>query len=72
MRTAIGAVLVLVGGRLGWRWTVPVAATLALPVVWSSGLSVLVALIPMYREQIGEWIAQVGQRRRYSTSLSSR
>ena len=47
-RTAAAAALVLVGGWRGWRWTVPAAAALALPVTWSSGLSVLVALIPLY------------------------
>jgi len=72
LRTALAGVLVLIGGRLGWRWTVPVAATLALPVVWSSGLSVLVALVPMYRQRVAEWLAQLGQERRYSTSLPSR
>ena len=49
LRTAAGASLVLAGGWRGWRWTVPVAAAIALPVTWSSGLSVLVALIPLYR-----------------------
>jgi hypothetical protein len=48
LRTVLAAAMVLVGGRLGWRWTVPVAATLALPVTWSSGLAVLVALVPLY------------------------
>lgn len=52
LRVAAAAVLVLVGGRLGWKWTVPVAATLALPVTWSSGLSILVALVPLYRDRL--------------------
>ena len=52
MRTLAGAVLVLAGGRLGWRWTVPVAAAVALPVTWSSGMSVLVALIPLYAGRV--------------------
>jgi len=57
LRTAIAAVLVLATGRLQWRWGVPVAATIALPVTWSSGLSVLVALIPLYRGSATAWIA---------------
>jgi hypothetical protein len=65
LRTTLAAGLVLIGGRLGWRWTVPVAAFVALPVTWSSGLAILVALIPLYRDQLG-------QLRRYSTSFSSR
>ena len=52
LRGIAAAVLAIVGGRLRWRWTVPVAGTLALPVTWSSGLSILVALIPLYRERL--------------------
>jgi len=48
-RTLAASVLALVGGLVGWRWLVPVAATLALPVPWSSGLSVLVAVIALWR-----------------------
>lgn len=48
-RTLLAAGLVVVGGWRGWRWTIPVAVALALPVTWSSGLAVLVALIPLYR-----------------------
>lgn len=51
-RTALGGVVAVVGGWRGWRWTVPVAATLALPVPWSSGLSVLVAGIALARERL--------------------
>jgi hypothetical protein len=47
-RTVAAAALVLLGGWRGWAWTVPAAAAFALPVTWSSGLSVLVALIPRY------------------------
>jgi hypothetical protein len=57
LRTTVAAVLVLFGGRAGWRWTVAVGAALALPVTWSSGMSVLVALIPMYRDRVTGWIA---------------
>ena len=49
LRTAVAGGLALIGGHLGWRWTVPVAATLALPVPWSSGLAVLVAVIALAR-----------------------
>jgi hypothetical protein len=56
LRTAVGGVLVLVGGRLGWRWVVPVAAAVALPVTWSSGMSVLVALVPLYRSRVLEMV----------------
>jgi hypothetical protein len=52
LRLAVASALAAVGGILGWRWTVPVAATIALPVTWSSGLAILVALIPLYRMQL--------------------
>jgi hypothetical protein len=52
LRGMLAAGLVLAGGRLGWRWTVPVAAFLALPVTWSSGLSILVALVPLYANRL--------------------
>ncbi|MFN2419275.1 MAG: glycosyltransferase family 87 protein [Candidatus Limnocylindria bacterium] len=49
LRVALGGVLALAGGMLGWRWLVPVAATIALPIPWSSGLSVLVAIVALWR-----------------------
>jgi hypothetical protein len=57
LRAGIAAVLVIIAGRRSWRWGVPVAATLALPVTWYSGLSVLVALIPLYRSSVTAAIA---------------
>jgi len=65
LRTLVGAALVIVGGRLNWRWTAPIAAAIALPVTWSSGMSVLVALVPLYRSRLPEWFGQLrGQLRR--------
>lgn len=49
LRTAIAGTAAFLGGWLGWRWTIPVAAFIALPVPWSSGLSVLVAVIGLWR-----------------------
>jgi hypothetical protein len=51
-RTAVAGVVALAGGWRGWYWTVPVAATLALPVPWSSGLTVLVAIIALARAHL--------------------
>ena len=48
LRTAVA------GGWRRWRWTVPVAATLALPVPWSSGLTILVAVIALARAHLKE------------------
>ena len=47
VRLPIAAVIVAWGGLTDRRWTVPVAVTLALPVVWLNGLAVLVALGPV-------------------------
>lgn len=47
LRTIIAGVAVVAGGWFGWRWIVPIAAFVALPVTWSSGLSILVAILPI-------------------------
>ena len=52
VRTALAAVVAVAGGWQGWRWTVPVAATLALPVPWSSGLTILVAVVALTRAHL--------------------
>jgi hypothetical protein len=53
VRLALAAAIALVGGILGWRWTVIVACTLALPVLWISGLSVLLGIIALLRGRPG-------------------
>ena len=55
---AIG--LAIVGARAGWRWTVPVAATLALPVFYWISLSMLLGALPFVREAAGRWIIARG------------
>lgn len=56
LRTAVACAVALIAGWRGLPWLVPVAATLALPVPWSSGLSLLVGSIalsrPWWRRQI--------------------
>ena len=47
IRVPAAALLVAWGGRTGRPWTVPVAATLALPILWPSGLAILAALWPI-------------------------
>jgi hypothetical protein len=47
VRLPIAAAIVAWGGLTDRRWTVPIAVTLALPVVWLNGLAVLVALGPI-------------------------
>jgi hypothetical protein len=50
IRTAAAAILVWWGARTDRRWVVPVAAVLALPIIWFHGLAVLIAIIPLWRE----------------------
>jgi len=64
LRTLVGATVVLAGGRMAWRWVVPVGVVIALPVTWSSGLSVLVALIPLYRRRLPHQLSGFGHRAR--------
>lgn len=47
LRLPVAAIIVAWGGRTGRPWTVPVAATLALPILWPSGLAILAALWPI-------------------------
>lgn len=49
LRLPAAAAIVIWGARTSRPWTVPVAATLALPVLWPSGLAVLAALWGMAR-----------------------
>jgi hypothetical protein len=51
IRVPAALALVAWGGLTSRRWTVPVGATLALPVLWPSGFAVLAALWPLLRER---------------------
>jgi hypothetical protein len=53
IRAPLAAAIALWGGWTQRRWTVPVAATIALPIIWIHGLAMLVALIPLARERSG-------------------
>lgn len=46
VRLPLAALVVAWGALTDRRWTVAVAVTLALPVVWTAGLAVLVAMLP--------------------------
>lgn len=50
LRVAVAAGIALFAGYRNWRWLVPVAATIALPVTWSSGLAILVGSIPLLKD----------------------
>lgn len=47
VRLAAAIALVIAGGLTGRRWTVPVAAMLALPILWENSLTMLAAVVPM-------------------------
>jgi len=47
VRLPLAAVIVTWGALTSRRWTMAVAVTLALPVIWLNGLSVLDALVPL-------------------------
>lgn len=49
IRLPLAAVLVIWGARTDRPWTVAVAATLALPIIWPHGLTVALAAIPFVR-----------------------
>jgi glycosyl transferase family 87 len=51
IRLPAGILLVAWGGLTDRRWTVPVAATLTLPILWPSGLAVLAALWPILQRR---------------------
>jgi hypothetical protein len=53
IRAVAAAILVVIGSRLDARWgdvLLVVAVTIALPSLWFTGLSLLVALVPLLRE----------------------
>ncbi len=47
LRLLVAVVIVAWGARTDRRWTVPVAAMVALPAVWFGSLSMLLAIIPL-------------------------
>jgi len=49
VRVPLAAVLVIWGARTDRIWTVPVATTIALPMLWFTGFAVLVALVRLPR-----------------------
>lgn len=49
IRLPIAIILVAWGGLTDRRWTVPLAATLALPVLWFSGFAICAACLPLLR-----------------------
>jgi Glycosyltransferase family 87 len=67
-RFAMATLLVVWGARTDRRWTVPVAACLAMPTLWVNSPTILVAIIPLAafgaRTPAGRWL------RRWETATS--
>jgi len=73
IRLALAGLVVTWGARTDRPWTVPVAATLGLPVLWPSGLALLAAVWPIVQRRPALRIPEGGQRPRqragaYATS----
>ena len=50
-RLLVAIFLVSLGAARGWRWMIPIAVWLAIPVLWWSTPAVLVAVIPLARRR---------------------
>lgn len=51
IRLPVAALIVCWGALTNRRWVVPIAVTLALPVIWTAGLATLVAMIALLGER---------------------
>jgi hypothetical protein len=63
LRLVVAVALIVWGARTDRRWSVPVASTIALPVLWVNGLAMLVAVIPLLPRAMGptpasRWLAK--------------
>jgi hypothetical protein len=47
VRGPVAAAIVAFGATRNWRWTVPVAAAVAMPALWPVNLTILVAVLPL-------------------------
>ena len=52
VRLPVAIILVAWGGLTDRRWTVPLGATLALPVLWVSGFAICAACLPLMRRPV--------------------
>lgn len=67
LRLPVAAALVAWGARTDRAWTVPLAAALALPVLWFAGLSILAAIPALSRSELAPWPVR---HRRRSTAVA--
>lgn len=55
-RLPFALLIAVVGAIRGWRWSVVVAATVALPVFYAISPSLLIGTLPFLRGAIGRWL----------------
>ena len=65
-RLPIAIVLVVWGARTDRRWTVAIAATLALPNVWPHGLVVALGALPFIRPRTRDIVPEAGSARSFA------
>ena len=64
IRLPVAVAITFIGARRGWRWVVPLAAMLALPVLWDvHSLSMLLGVVWFARRDFGEWVQRLRSRR---------
>jgi hypothetical protein len=54
VRLVVAAAVVVFGARTDRRWTVPVAAAIALPVLWLNGFAIMAAVLPLWKQDPAE------------------
>jgi hypothetical protein len=62
LRLAASVAIVWWGARTDRRWTVPIAATISLPIVWIHGLTLLIAAIPLWHADRARSRQEIGGR----------
>ena len=65
-RLGVALLMLIWAGRRDRLWVLPIAVTLAIPVLWSASLSILVALVPILRPGIHRRLRQARSARTMS------
>jgi len=72
IRLVASALIVWWGARTDRRWTVPIAATVSLPIIWFHGFALLVAAIPLWlQDRVSSPQSVVERRRRVDVAQAA-
>ena len=71
VRIAVAALVVIWGARTNRKWTVPLSAAIAMPVLWLAALSVLAALPALGRPELQPKADDDARAERASTTASA-